>query len=126
METTITFLKQNGLTVAALLVLLYLQTDMGDDIRVLGEDLKAIRAEMAAGFREVQAEMVKGERAIRAEMAESDQTIHADISALGERMARVETRLAGAEIAVAVDIDENPRAVGCNRIVHAVVVRYQV
>ena len=127
METTFTsMLKHNALPVAALSVVIYLQTGTSGDIQNLRDDIQtlrtemseghqairaemgkgdqairaemgkgdqAIRAEMNAGFQAIRAEMNAGFQAIRAEMAESDQAIRADISVLGERMARVETRL---------------------------------
>ena len=131
METTKTFLKQNGLTAAALSVLIYLQFDTGGEVRDLrndmaeghqairaemAEEFRAVRAEMAEGHQEIRAEMVKGDQAlradmnagfqsIRAEIAEGDQSIRAEVSALGERIAQVETRLTGVERVLYADIE---------------------
>lgn len=66
METTKTFLKQNGLMAAALPILLYSQFDTRGEIR----DLRA--------------DMVAGHQAIRAEMAEEFKAVRSDISDLRE------------------------------------------
>ena len=120
METTFTsMLKHNALPVAALSVVIYLQTGTSGDIQNLRDDIQTLRTEMSEGHQAIRAEMSKGDQAIRAEMnagfqairtemAESDQAIRADISVLGERMARVETRLDSIEDRLYTDTSRPP------------------
>ena len=132
METTFnSILKHNALPAAALSVVIYLQTGTSGDIQNLRDDIQALRtemveghqeiraemgkgdqanrAEMTAGFQAVRAEMAESDRAIRAEMTESNQAIRADISALGERMAGVETRLTSVERVLYANFDAPPQ-----------------
>ncbi len=101
METTFTFLKQNGLMAAALPVLLYLQFDTRGEIRDL-------RADMVAGHQAIRAEMAADHQHIRAEMAEEFEAVRSDLSDLRERMARVETRLEGIENRLYMDTARPP------------------
>lgn len=123
METTYAFLKQNAL--AAFLVMAVLSANgqiwfLGGSVQDLrtdmGEEFQAVRAEMNTEFRAIRAEMAESDRAIRAEMAESDRAIRAgmaeefkavrsDISVLGERIARMETRLTSVERVLYADFD---------------------
>ena len=95
METTITsILKHNALPAAALSVVIYLQTGTSGDIRNTRDDIHVLRTEMA-----------EGHQAIRTEMAESVRAIRAGISVLGERIARVETRLTSIERVFYADLE---------------------
>ena len=83
MDNTIsTALKQGGPSAVVLVALLIFWADLNGDFQTLDEGLDELRAEM-----------IKGDQAIRAEMAEEFKAVRADISALGERMARVESWL---------------------------------
>ena len=112
METTLSILKHGGPSTVVLVALLFIWADLngalngglnelraemikGDQaIRAeMNAGFQAIRAEMNAGFQAIRAEMNAGDQAIRAEMGGGFKLVRADISALGERMARVETRL---------------------------------
>ena len=101
METTLSILKHGGPSTVVLVALLFLWADLSGALNEGLDELRAemikgdqaIRAEMNAGFQAIRAEMNAGDHAIRAEMAEEFKAVRADISALGERMARVETRL---------------------------------
>ena len=91
METTISeVLKHGGPSTVVLVALLIVWTDLNG---ALDEGLDELRAEMIKGDQATRAEMNAGFQAIRAEMAEEFKAVRADISVLGERMARVETRL---------------------------------
>ena len=79
MEITLSILKHGGPSTVVLVALLFFWADLS--------------GALDEGLDEVRAEMIKGDQAIRAEMAEEFKAVRADISALGERMARVETRL---------------------------------
>ena len=98
METTITILKENApVAVMLLLAVMFLQHDLGGEIQALRADMaagfQAIRTEMAAGDQAIRAEMAAGEKAVRSELTREFKAERADISQLGERLARVETRL---------------------------------
>lgn len=87
METTISeVLKHGGPSTVVLVALLIVWAD-------LNGALDELRAEMVNGDQAIRTEMNAGFQAIRAEMAEEFKAVRADVSALGERLARVETRL---------------------------------
>ena len=91
METTISeVLKHGGPSTVVLVALLIVWADLNG---ALDEGLDELRAEMIKGDQAIRAEMNAGFQAIRAEMAEEFKAVRADISVLGERMARLETRL---------------------------------
>ncbi len=107
METAITILKQHGPTGAVLVLGLFMHGSIqGLDERILGLDQKIqgldgqiqeLRIDMAEEFKAVRSEMAAADQSIRSEMAEGFQAVRSDISDLGERMARVETRVEGIE-----------------------------
>ena len=90
METTLSILKHGGPSTVVLVALLFFWADLSG---ALNEGLDELRAEMIKGDQAIRAEMNAGFQAIRAEMGGEFKAVRADISALGERMARVETRL---------------------------------
>ena len=114
METAITILKQHGPTGAVLVLGLFMHGSIqGLDERILGLDQKIqgldqkfqgldgqiqeLRIDMVEEFKAVRSEMAAADQSIRSEMAEGFQAVRSDISDLGERMARVETRVEGIE-----------------------------
>lgn len=119
METTFAYLKRNSFNAALLLAVLAMNGQVwltngrieGLDYRIMGldDEIQELRIDMADEFKAVRDEMAEGDRAIRADMAEEFTAIRADVSALSERMARVETRLSGVERALYADPDAPPR-----------------
>ena len=112
METTYAFLKQNAL--ATFLVMAVLSANgqiwfLGGSVQDLrtdmGEEFQAVRAEMNTEFRAIRAEMAESDRAIRADMTEEFKAVRSDISVLGERIARMETRLTSVERVLYADLD---------------------
>ena len=102
MGTTITsILKHNALPAAALSVVIYLQTGTSGDIQNLRDDIRNTRDDIHV----LRTELAEGHQAIRTEMAESDRAIRADISVLGERIARVDTRLTSIERVFYADLE---------------------
>lgn len=59
--------------------------------------MQAIRTEVAEGHQAIPAEMTASDQAIFARMTDGFQAVRSDISELGERMARVETKVEGIE-----------------------------
>ena len=113
METTISeVLKHGGPSTVVLVALLIVWADLNGALDELRAEMvngdQAIRTEMNAGFQAIRAEMNAGDQAIRAEMAEEFKAVRADISALGERMARVETRLDSIEDTLYTDTSRPP------------------
>ena len=113
METTISeVLKHGGPSTVVLIALLFVWADLNGALDELRAEMvngdQAIRTEMNAGFQAIRAEMNAGDQAIRAEMAEEFKAVRADISALGERMARVETRLDSIEDRLYTDTSRPP------------------
>ena len=112
METTVMFIKQHG-PVAAMIVLagLFFNSSLDErferlderferqDERIQGlsDQIQQLRIEMSEEFKAVRSEMAAGDQAIRAEMAAGFRLVQAQISDLGERMARVETKTDGIE-----------------------------
>ena len=119
METTFLFLKQH-VPVAAMIVIagLFFNSGLderferlderferlderierqGERIQGLSDEIQQLRFEMSEEFKAVRSEMAAGDQAIRAEMAAGFSLVQAQISDLGERMARVETRTDGIE-----------------------------
>ena len=91
METTITsILKHNALPAAALSVVIYLQAGTSGDIQNLRDDIRNTRDDI---------------HFLRTEMAEGHQAIRADISPVGERIARVDTRLTSIERVFYADLE---------------------
>ncbi len=108
METTISLAKEHGLAALTLLAVLYVAVNTNDLRGQMAEGHRSILAEMAEGHQAIRAVMAEGDqtprtgmtrefRSFRAEMAADHQAIRADISALDERVARVETRVGGIE-----------------------------
>ena len=113
METTISeVLKHGGPSTVVLVALLIVWADLNGALDELRAEMvngdQAIRTEMNAGFQAIRAEMNAGDQAIRTEMAEESKAVRADISALGERMARVETRLDSIEDRLYTDTSRPP------------------
>ena len=120
METTITILKEHTPTALMLLVAGFLlQNDLGGEIREIRADMAAdkeeiradiaaLRADMNDGFQAIRAEMAESDQAIRTEMTEEFKAVRADISMLGERITRVETRLTGIERVLYTDTSRPP------------------
>ena len=97
-----------------------LRTEMTEGHQAIRTEMvkgdQAIRAEMNAGFQAIRAEMAESDRAIRADMSEEFwavradmseefRAVRADISVLGERIARVETRLTSIERVFYADLE---------------------
>ncbi len=83
METTITLFKQHGPFAGMLaLAVFFLLSSMDERLQSMDDEIRELRIEMAADH-----------QTIRTEMAEEFKAVRLDISQLGERLARVETRL---------------------------------
>ncbi len=107
METAITILKQHGPTGAVLVLgLVIFGSIQGLDDRIQGLDqriqgldgeIQELRIDMAEEFKAVRSEMAVADQSIRSEMAAGIEAVRSDISDLGERVARVETKVEGIE-----------------------------
>ena len=109
METALTILKQHG--PVAFMLLLTWQLLSGE-IQGLDERIRGLDGNIQGldgSIQELRIEMTEEFKAVRAEMTESNRLIRSDISALGERMARVEIRLASVERVVYAELDPNDR-----------------
>ena len=71
----------------------------------MAESDRAIRADMSEEFGAVRADMSEEFGAVRADMSEEFRAVRADISVLGERIARVETRLTSIERVFYADLE---------------------
>ena len=102
METTFTFIKKNYALAILLLALLYLKADMDRGFSEARLERTELRSEMTANNQSIRAEMTANIQSVRAEMTDMRSEMHggftavrSDIADLGERMARVESKIEG-------------------------------